>query len=90
VITDAVLHFFTGLVNVCLGWLPSTTPPNLSADITGISVFWRYFGWLNQYLPVSETVGFISVAMVVYAAMYLFRAAVWVLTKAHILGGASD
>ena len=89
-IIDSILSFFSGLVHIVLGWLPSASAPNLYGDVASLSVFWSKFGWLNQYLPLSEFVGYGVIMLALFTGNYLFRAAVWTLTKAHILGGSSD
>jgi hypothetical protein len=86
-ITDAVLSFFSGLVTVVLSWLPNPAPPDFSSFTGALHTAFQYFGWANSYIPLDVILGLVGVLLTVWSAMTVFRASVWVLTKAHVLGG---
>jgi hypothetical protein len=73
-----------------LGLLPSWTVDTSSASAAVQS--WDgfgFFGWADHYLPVSEAVVLIGVRLTLWAAMHAVEGTLWLLTKAHVLGGSS-
>jgi hypothetical protein len=87
VIVDAMLSFFKGLVTVVFGWLPNPAPPSIAGYSGALGTAFQYLGWANSYLPIDEILGLVAVLLTVWVAMNIFRASVWALTKAHVLGG---
>jgi len=87
---DIVFGFLEGL----LGLLPDWTPYDLSGLVDALDAnHWTngtFLAWLNQYVPIEETVtvsiGFLSL----FVAMFVYNQVVWILTKLHVLGGSSD
>lgn len=79
-----------GAVTFVLDLLPSMDPPDFTAGLSSLSSVFSYLGWANQYTPVAEALVLLEALIAVFLGLYLFRAVVWVLTKAHVLGGSSD
>jgi carbon starvation protein CstA len=90
VITDAVLSFFTGLVSTVFGWMPTITPPSLGSDLSGLGTVWQYFSWANQFLPLDIALACAGLLLAAWGTRWLVMAALWVATKAHVLGGSSN
>lgn len=87
-IVDALFSIFNSVVNTVLGWLPDIAPPDVSGAIESMAPVWAFLGWANKYVPLVEAGAMIGLVAAVYMVMYLIRFTVWVLTKAHILGGS--
>lgn len=89
-ITDALFGIFTAIVEALLGLLPDIDPPDLTGMVEALEPMWEYLGWMNKYIPIVEIGGMIVVLVTVQVAMFFVNMTIWVLTKAHILGGGSD
>jgi hypothetical protein len=87
-ITQAILDFFAAMLGQVLDLLPTLDPPDLSAAGDSIGAFLTPAAWLDQYLPLHECLGFIALLVVAYGLSFAFSGLLWVLTKAHILGGS--
>jgi hypothetical protein len=90
VITDAIFSFFAGLLHVALGWLPDPSPPHISGLVGDVASMWRYLGWANQYVPLTEALAYVTIMVTVGGAMWVARAVLYFFTKIHVLGGSSD
>lgn len=90
-ITDAILSFFLGIARGVLGLLPDIQPPDLVGMVDGIAPLFApatgYLGWLNKYLPIDQAALALGVVLGSWLVLYGIRLVVWVLTKAHVLGG---
>lgn len=88
-ITEAVLRFLGTIVMGVLSVLPDPVPPGLVGMVSAISPLWEGLGWLNHYLPLGDAVLWLGVFLVVHLVIYGMDVGVWILTKAHVLGGSS-
>jgi hypothetical protein len=89
-ITDAILSFFAGIVHSVLALLPNPSAPDIAGAVSGLTSVWQWFGWANDYLPITEGVALVGILLTAWGGMMAFRAVVWALTKAHVLGGSSE
>lgn len=83
------LQFFIDRVADLVGLLPNFSVPNIHSQVSSLNSLWSLFGWANQYLPIDAAVAMVSLLLVGWAALQALHIAVWVATKAHILGGSS-
>lgn len=88
-ITEAVLRFFGRLVLTVLSVLPDPAPPALAGMVGAVSPVWDGLAWLNNFVPLGDAVLYLGVYLTVVVVSYGLDVAVWVLTKAHVLGGSS-
>lgn len=90
-IVEALFGLFEDAVQAALGLLPEINPPDLSGMVEALGGLFApgtgYLGWLNRYMPVDQVPAALGVVLGSWAVLYLVRFAVWVLTKAHVLGG---
>jgi hypothetical protein len=93
VITTALLSIGMTLLGWATGWLPSWSSLDLATPIASIfatiAPLSHWFGWLDNYVPLHEAVEMLGVLIAMYAAAQLYSAAIWLLSKLHILGGGS-
>lgn len=89
-ITEAVVRIFLGLAQLVLGLAPNLEAPDLTGPMGVIAPIWASFGWANHYLPVDLLVGFIGIRLAAVAISHVINATVWLLSKAHVLGGGSS
>lgn len=87
-ITDAIFAFFAHAFSGLLGLVPVPSAPDLGPTVDATSGLWNDAAWLNNYLPVSEALAYALVILAAWVSNYFFRAVLWGLTKAHVLGGA--
>jgi hypothetical protein len=89
VITDAIFTFFATILLWPLTLLPAWDPLDLSGPTAAIASLdvGSWLGWVNQYLPVTQGVVALGLILVVSNATWLTNWVIWLLTKAHILGG---
>jgi len=88
-ILDALFSLFRSAVETVLGWLPVLSPPVLTGMVASMAPLWGYLAWANKYVPLIEAAGLIGVLGLAYVGIFVFKFSVWVLTKAHLLGGSS-
>lgn len=88
-IVDAILSALVSAVEWVLGLLPSFSPPDLSAFTSAVSDFriTQYISWANHFLPITLVGTLIVLRLTVWGASYAFEGVVWLLVKAHVLGG---
>lgn len=86
-IVEAIWDLLRSAVETVIGWLPDIAPPDLSGMVDAVAPLWGYFGWANKYVPLVEVAAMLALLVAAYAVMFTFKLTVWVLTKAHILGG---
>ncbi len=88
-IVDAFFSFVTNVLLWPLTLLPEWTPVDLSAPIAAIEglPIGQWVGWVNNYLPVTQGAAALGLILVVSNATWLTNWVIWLLTKAHILGG---
>lgn len=65
-ITDTIVGFFIGFVNMLVNLLPAM--PDVGQDGG-----WKFIGAFNYLLPVEEFVAFLPVIASTYAALGVFR-----------------
>jgi len=90
VIVTSFLRVVLGLAVSVLGLLPSWSVDTSSAQAAVQA--WDGFGllgWADHYLPVTEASVLLGVRLTLWAGMHVFELVVWLLTKAHVLGGSS-
>lgn len=93
-IVKAIFALFKLVVGALKLLLPSWTPVDFGGMATtvvggippGVASWLR---WSNYYLPSVEIFGAIGILATLYVARHLYEAIIYVLTKIHILGGAS-
>lgn len=90
-VTKLLLIPLIALANFVLGILPSWSLPGHGgwASAVSDSRIWQWVAWANYWVPLDLAVAFIGARLAVVAGMYVFEFITWVLTKAHVLGGAS-
>ncbi len=88
-ITEALLGLIMFPFRAALALLPVVDPPDIDGLVSGAAPLWQFGGWLNNFVPLAECVSLLGVLLVAFAAVTAVRAVLYVLTKAHILGGAS-
>jgi fermentation-respiration switch protein FrsA (DUF1100 family) len=86
-ITDAIFAFFATIASFVVGLLPSMNPPDISSHLSALGPVLTWFGWANQYVPLDQVVIVLGIALGAWVTLNVFNGVVWVLTKAHILGG---
>jgi hypothetical protein len=90
-VTAALLWLFRTVLDGLDVLLPSWSPPDISGTLAtalgSIGDVGEFVGGLNWYFPVRETVEAVVILFAAWTAGLLYRGVVWVLTKAHILGG---
>lgn len=85
-IVDAFISLVGGFLASALSLVPVPSAPSYgSGPFAG---FFQWVAWLNGYLPISEAAGLVVVLAGLWAAWHVWRALLWVLTKAHVLGGS--
>ncbi len=88
-ITKAIVALVVAPFRAALSLLPTIDPPDVSGLISAMAPVFQLGGWVNNFVPLSEAVTLLGVMMTAFAAITVVRATLWVLTKAHILGGSS-
>ena len=88
-ITQAVIGWFFQGLNWALGLLPTWSLPSLTGwtSYIGDTRIWQWAAWANWYVPLDLAVAFLAVRLAAWTGMWTFEAVVWLLTKAHVLGG---
>lgn len=89
-ITEAVVRVFLGLAQQVLSLGPNLAAPDLSGPMAAIAPLWAGFGWANHYLPVDLAIGFLGIRLGALLVSHVVNATVWLLSKAHVLGGGSS
>lgn len=91
-IVEAIVNVFAAIVSGLLGLLPAWSLPDVSGMVDSISggQLFHYAGWINQYVPLAEALTLIAAWMVVRVGVFAFQSIVWLLSKAHVLGGGSS
>lgn len=87
-ITEAVLGFFRTIVQGILDALPDWDPPDLTGALDAVAPLFSSLAWANKYVPLVECGALFGLFVVFKVGLYVTNFVVWVLTKAHILGGA--
>lgn len=87
-IIKALIALFMIPFKAALSLMPTIDPPDVSALVGEIAPVWQYAGWINNYLPLAEAAQLFGVLLTAFAAVMLVRGVLWVLTKAHVLGGS--
>jgi hypothetical protein len=88
-ITKLLLSIILLPFRAALELLPAIDPPDVSGLVASMAPVFQLGGWANNFVPLSEAVTLLGVMMTAFAAITVVRATLWVLTKAHILGGSS-
>ncbi len=88
-ITTAIVTLILAPFRAALALLPTIEPPDVSGLVAAMAPVFQLGGWANNFVPLSEAVTLLGVMMTAFAALTVVRATLWVLTKAHILGGSS-
>ena len=86
----AVFRLMGAVAFGLLGLLPSFgfDASSATAAVNGWT-FFGYFGWVNHYMPLDLGLVLLGVRLTLWGAMHAVEAVVWLLTKAHVLGGSS-
>lgn len=93
-IFDAII----GVVLSAFGWLVGLIPSAASIGLPDFNQFgaavadsriWQWVGWANWYMPVDLAVTILGARLAVWIVMHGFEFFTWLLTKIHVLGGAS-
>ncbi len=88
-ITKLLISIIVAPFRAALSLLPVIEPPDVAGLVSAMSPAFQLGGWANNFVPLSEAVTLLGVMMTAFAALTIVRATLWVLTKAHILGGSS-
>lgn len=94
-ITKLLIDFFKFLFDAIDYALPDWNPVDFDgfgasiSSVFGNSLVGGLLKWLNFYLPLKEAITAAAVLIGLYLYLLMFRAAVYLLTKLHILGGSS-
>jgi hypothetical protein len=88
-ITKLLLTIILAPFRAALALLPAIDPPDVAGLVSAMAPVFQLGGWANNFVPLSEAVTLLGVMMTAFAAITVVRATLWVLTKAHILGGSS-
>lgn len=85
---DTLFSIVQGGLTTIQGVMPviPAVPDTSSYQSAAASVF-QWAGWANWYVPVDQAVVAFGLVITLWVALYGFRFVVWMLTKAHILGG---
>lgn len=86
-IVDALLSFFQSIIDGIVGLIPEIEPPDLSGMVAAMAPVFEAVGWLNKYVPVDQAVIALGLMVTWWAVLYAIKFGIWVLTKAHVLGG---
>lgn len=86
-ILDAIFSLFQSFVDGLTGLLPDVEPPDLQGYVASLSPVWGAAGWLNKYVPLDHAAVALGLLVLMWFVLYGFRVGVWLLTKAHVLGG---
>lgn len=86
-ITEAILEFFRTVVQWVIDLMPDWGPPDLVGLLDSMTVMFGYLAWANKYAPLAEVGAIVAALMLYKVTLYVIDFAVWVLTKAHVLGG---
>lgn len=86
-IIKALISLFMVPFKAALSLMPTIEPPDVSALVVDIAPVWQYAGWANNYVPMAEAAQLFGVLLTAFAAVMVVRGVLWVLTKAHVLGG---
>ena len=88
-IVNAVVNFFISLAVTIMSPLPTTNGGGLAAAFATIqsSSLFKFFGWANNYLPISEAVSAVLGLLVLLGITYLVRMSLWLLRLLHVTGG---
>lgn len=86
-LAEAVLGAFFGLAAGIMELAPDIAAPDISGMVGGLSTFWEYFGWANNFVPLDQLVVIIGLVVTFYVALLVVRLSIWLLVKAHVLGG---
>lgn len=89
-ILDALFAIFRAAVEWVLGLFPAWSPPDISGYVSAAGPVFDALGWANHYLPIDLAFVLVPVGAGLYVSIVVFRFSVWVLTKAHVLGGSSE
>jgi hypothetical protein len=84
VVMAALIAVAAGITSLA----PDISLPDLSSMVSGIDGFWNLFGWANNFLPVDQLVLIIGLVVTWYVVLLGVRVLLYLLTKAHVLGGA--
>ncbi len=88
-IIEGIVRVVMWPFRAALELLPVISPPDVSGMVASTSGIWQYAGYVNNFVPASEAVTLLGILMTAFVAITAVRAVLWVLTKAHILGGSS-
>ncbi len=86
-ITKALIAIITAPFKAALSLLPEISPPDVDGLVGSMAPVWQFFGWADNFLPLSDAVVIFGLLVVAFNAVFAIRGVLWVLTKAHILGG---
>jgi hypothetical protein len=87
---------FRTLINTIGALLPSWSPVDFGAIAAPITSLFAsqplrdLLAWINFYVPLREGVSAALVLVGLYVGVLAYKTIVWVLTKAHVLGGSSE
>lgn len=86
-IVEAVITLVLLPFRAALALLPVIEPPDVDGLVATAAPVWQLGGWVNNFVPLAEAVTLLGVMLTAFVAITTVRAVLWVLTKAHILGG---
>lgn len=88
-VVDAILSIFMVAVEGLVSLFPTWSPGDVTGlfESTELAGLFGWIRWADWYLPMSDVLVILQALLVLVPAWYAYRLVVWVLTKAHILGG---
>ncbi len=88
-IVEAIVRIVMLPFWAALAVLPEIAPLDLLGLVDTAAPIWQFGGWVNNWVPLSETATLLGVFLAAYLAITVVRAILWVLVQLHILGGAA-
>jgi len=91
----ALFTLVSSLLDLLFSLLPSWSPVDLSGfiahlDFASVPFVGQGVQFFNNFVPLDQVVIILGLMITLWVASVAYKAAVWVLTKAHVLGGSSD
>lgn len=87
-ISDAILDLLQSFAELLFGWIGSAfSPPDTSGLSGAIDKVISFSGWSAHFLPIGFAATAAGVVLTAHLAALGVRGALWVATKAHLLGG---
>lgn len=91
-VTEAILWLFTKIAKALLYLLPDWSPFDVSGLASAVAPLLApglaFVAWLDHYFPAKQLIGLMAVVVTMYVAAHVYRAAVWLASKARLLGAS--